>query len=114
MDQILSDSAGNRAAIGAQNCPPVLASGITITLTTAGDDYTAAVAEGTYAVTVDGGFCLFSLTGVTSTAANREWACGDGQTILIHVPYGYTTLYAECDTSTSFAYLRRMLVQSLE
>lgn len=114
MDTVLSDSAGNRAAIGAINCPPVLASGITVTLTTAGDDYTATVAEKTYAVTADGGFCLFSLTGVTSTAANREWACGDGDTIIIRVPYGYTTLYMECDTSSSYVYLRELQVQSPE
>ncbi len=113
-DHISANSAGQRAGHGAIDCPPVLASGITISLATGGTDYTATVAEGTYVVTVDGGFCLFSLTGVTSTAANREWAVADGDTFILHVPYGYTTLYAECDTSSSFAYLRRMQVQSPE
>ena len=114
MDQIQANSAGQRAGHGAIDCPPVLASGITITLTTAGVDYTATVAEGSYIVTVDGGFCLFSLTGVTSTAANREYAVADGDSFCLHVPYGYTTLYAECDTSSSYAYLRQMQVQSPE
>ena len=109
-DTTLSDSAGNRAALGAINCPAVLASGITIAMATAGDDYTGIVGEKTYAITVDGGFCLFSLTGVTSTAANREYCCGDGQTIIIHVPHGYTTLYCESDTDTTNAYLRELEV----
>jgi len=114
MDSIQANSAGQRAGHGAIDCPPVLASGITITMTDAGGDYTATVAEGTYVVTVDGGFCLFSLTGETSTAANREYAVADGDTFILHVPYGYTTLYAECDTATAYAYLRKMQVQSPE
>lgn len=114
MDTVLSDSAGNRVAIGAINCPPVLASGITIAMATAGADYTGIVAEKTYAVTVSGGFCLFSLTGVTSTAANREWVCEDGDTIVIVVPHGYTTLYCESDANTTNVYLRELQVQSPE
>ena len=113
-DSISANSAGNRTGVGAIDCPPVLASGITIAMATAGSDYTGTVAEGTYAVTVNGGFCLFSLTGVTSTAANREWAVADGDTFILHVPYGYTTLYCESDTNTTNAYLRRMQVQSPE
>jgi len=112
MDQILANSAGGRAAIGCINAPPVLASGITLAMTTAGTDYTATVAEKSYAVTVDGGFCLFSLTGVTSIAANREYMCADGQTIIIHVPYGSTILYAESDTNTTNAYIRELDVVS--
>lgn len=113
-DHIQANSAGNRAGHGAIDCPPVLASGITLAMATAGDDYTATVAEKSYVVTVDGGFCLFSLTGVTSTAANIEWAAADGDTFILHVPYGYTTLYAEANTNTTNVYLREMQVQSPE
>lgn len=105
----LADNAGNRAAPGAINCDPVAASGITIAMATAGNDYTGTVVAGeSYAVTVDGGFCLFSITGVTSTAANREWCAADGDTIIIKIPVGKTTLYCESDTNTTNAYLRKL------
>lgn len=111
-DRINANSAGNRAGLGAIDCPTVLASGITLAMATAGDDYTATVEEKSYVVTVDGGLCLFSLTGVTSTAANREYVAADGDTIIIHVPYGSTTLYAESDTNTTNVYIRELVVQS--
>lgn len=108
-DTFISDSAGNRAAPGAINCPPVLASGITIAMATAGEDYTGTVVAGkTYAVTVNGGFCLFSVTGVTSTEANREWCAANGNTIIIKIPLGYTTLYCESNANSSNAYLREL------
>jgi len=105
----LSDNYGNRAAPGAINCDPVLASGIELAAAVAGNDYTQTVANGTYAITVpiDEGTWLFSLTVVTSTAANREWIAVEGTTITLHVPPGYTTLYFESDTA-GVAHMRKL------
>lgn len=114
MDSIQANSAGNRAGVGAIDCPAVLASGISLSMATAGSDYTATVEEKSYVITVRGGFCLFSLTGVTSTAANVEYCAEDGDTIIIHIPYGYTTLYAESDANTTVAFIRELKVQSPE
>ncbi len=114
MDHIQANSAGQRTGHGAIDCPVVLGSGITLALATAGIDYSTPVAEKSYVITVDGGLCLFSLTGVTSVAANREYVAADGDTFIIHVKYGQTTLYAESDTSSSNAYIRELVVQSPE
>jgi hypothetical protein len=112
MNQVIADSAGNKAAPGALNCPPVLASGISIAMATAGDDYTGTVAEGAYIATANKGFVLASLTGVTSTAANIEFCIPNGATVIINVPYGKTTLYCEADTNSSVLYLRKLDVSS--
>lgn len=109
-DTYISDNAGNRASPGAINCDPVAASGLELAATGPGDDHTQDVTAGArYAVTVpiDGGLFLFSITGVTSTAANREWVCVEGNTIIIKIPQGKTTLYYEADTVGS-AYMRRL------
>ena len=105
----LSDNYGNRAAPGAINCDPVLASGIELAAAGAGTDYTQTVVNATYVITVpiDGGTWFFSLTGLTSTAANREWIAVEGVPIVIHVPPGYTTLYYESDTVDS-AYMVKL------
>jgi len=114
MDSIAANSAGQRAGVGAIDCPAKLASGISFAMATAGNDYTQTVAEKSYVLTPRGGFCLFSLTGVTSTAANVEYVAEDGQTIIIHVPYGYTTLYGESDVNTTTVFMRELVVQSPE
>lgn len=107
-DTYLSDNAGNRATPGVICADPVAASGLTIAMATAGNDYTQTVVAGQrYFCTVNGGFCLFSITGVTSTATNIEWCCEDGKTILIKIPQGKTTLYCESDANTTNAYLRK-------
>ena len=106
----LSDNHGNRAAPGAINCDPVLASGIELAAVGAGTDYTQTVVAGaTYAITIpiDDGTWLFSLTGVTSTAANREWIATEGDTIILKVPVGCTTLYFESDTA-GVAHMRKL------
>lgn len=110
MDTYISDNAGNRASPGAVNCDPVLASGLELAAAVAGNDYTQAVTAGArYAITVptDDGTYLFSVTGVTSTAANREWICTEGNTIIIKIPRGYTTLYFESDTA-GVAHMRKL------
>ena len=103
-----SDNSGNR--ICDPNCvDPVAASGITVAMATAGTDYTGTVEAGErYVVAADGGFCLLSTTGVTSTEANREWTVADKEKIIIRVPFGKTTLYCESDTNTTTLYLAKL------
>jgi len=110
MSNKLYDNGGNIASPGAINADPVLASGIELAAAGAGDDYTQDVTAGArYAITVpiDDGTFLFSVTGVTSTAANREWIACEGDTIIIKIPSGKTTLYFESDT-IGVAYMRKL------
>ncbi len=103
-----SDNKGNRVC-HPNTTVPVAASGILIAMATAGDDYTGTVVSGQqYVVSANGGFCLLSITGVTSTAANIEWTVNDGQIIIIKIPNGSTTLYCESDTNTTNLYLRKL------
>lgn len=107
-DTYQSDNSGNRAAIP-EIANPVAASGISIAMATAGNDYTGAVVGGKqYIVSCDGGFVLLSITGVTSTAANREWMVQDGGKIIIKIPDGITTLYCESDTNSTTLYLAEL------
>ena len=103
------DNMGNRCGEGAKALYPVLASGLTTSMAVAGTDYTETVVGGkTYAVTMTVGLGMFSATGETSTAANREWICPKDDTIIISVPLGVTTIYCESDTADSFAYWREL------
>ncbi len=105
----LSDNAGNRVPPDPYMADPVAASGATTSTGTAGTDLTLTVVAGlVYIVTCVGSAGLFSITGVTSTAANIEWVCPADSTILIKIPIGVTTLYFEGDTSTKNIYTRKM------
>ena len=90
---------------------PVLASGQTLTATTAGTNYTATVKCGkTYIATATVGCAYFGVTGTVATAANREWICANGGKIVIHVPQistGATTriLNYSGDTNVTVVYL---------
>jgi hypothetical protein len=109
MHVMLNDNNGNLVSPGAIACDPIAASGITLATGTAGDDKTQTVVGGAiYAITSIGSAILFSITGVTSTAANIEWAMASGDTIIIKIPEGVTTLYYEGDTSSKNAYMRRL------
>jgi hypothetical protein len=97
----LSDNSGNRVPPGVVAADPVAASGITLSGASAGVDYTQTVVGGkTYLVTIpiDDGTWLFSITGLTSVAANREWVGVEGVPFTITIPRGVTTLYFESDT----------------
>lgn len=107
MENYISDNSGNRIAPGAVAGDPVAASGITLSAATGGDDYNQAVVGGkTYLVTIpiDDGTWLFSITGLTSVPANREWIGVEGVPFTITIPQGVTTLYFESDT-TGVAYM---------
>lgn len=105
-----SDNSGNRVPPDPHISDPVAASGLTLAGSgTAGTDVTQTVTTGArYAITAIGAAFLFSITGVTSTAANIEWVCASGATIIIKIPEGKTTLYFEADTNTKYAYARKL------
>lgn len=104
----LSDNSGNRVAFpGTEN--PVAVSGIALAGGTAGSDVTQAVDGGQqYIITSVDSNWFFSITGVTSTAANREWILVEDATITIKIPLGVTTLYFECDGGSKTAYMRKL------
>jgi hypothetical protein len=87
----------------------VAASGITLATATAGDDVTQTLVGGqVYAITPIGTTILASITGVTSTAANIEWAFPPNITSIFRMPIDKTTLYFEGDTSSKNAYVRKL------
>lgn len=56
---------------------------------------------------------LFSTEGAVATTANIDWVCPSGQSILIHIPVGKTTLYYDSDALTAapnnvYGYLRKL------
>jgi hypothetical protein len=108
-DVYLADNSGNRVPPGAVAVDPVAASGISLAGGTAGSDVTQPVVGGKlYAITSIDSNWLFSITGVTSTAANIEWVLPEDATIIIRIPLGVTTLYFECDGSSKTAYMREV------
>lgn len=105
----LYDNMGHNVPPHANLADPVLASGQTLTNATAGADTSATVVAGeSYIITAltTGGF-IFGLATV-ETAANIIWACPLGQTIIIKIPVGYTTLHYATNTNNGIAYLRKM------
>lgn len=108
MDTFLSDNAGHRVApYGAAD--PVAATGQKLTHGTAGTNGTATVEAGAaYAFTAQktGGFIFGVAT--TATDANVIWACPLGQTIIIVIPNGITSLHWAPDTNDAIGYLRKL------
>ncbi len=108
----LLDNSGHAVPPGPKMAHPEAASGITLTMTAAGNDYTQTVEQGqSYALTfvATAGKVMFaSITGVTSTAANIEWVFVANQEYVIHIPIGSTVLYFEGDENTKNAYMRKL------
>ena len=104
-----NDNSGNRSVFHPGIANPVAASGQTKATGTAGDDLTFTVVAGaSYVITCAGATGLFSITGVTSTAANIEWICPADSQLVIRIPVGKTTLYFEADTGTKKIYMARL------
>ncbi|MHA2264966.1 MAG: hypothetical protein ACXAEN_21445 [Candidatus Thorarchaeota archaeon] len=106
------DNSGNRVPAHPYCADPEPASGITLTITTAGEDYTQTLEGGkmyciTYVASA-GKFLLMSASGVTSTAANIEWVIHSRFPYLFRMPLGKTTLYFEGDDSATKAYIREL------
>lgn len=111
MDTFLSTNGGVRASIGAINCDPVAASGITLDAGKSVPGEQAVTAGVRYAITATGdlgGHWLFSITGACSAAANIEWACSRGDTIVIKIPEGAEILYYLLQDESGQAYMRKL------
>lgn len=84
-----------------------MADAVKFTSTAVGENPTLTVVPGaTYIVTCVGASALFSITGVTTTAANIERVCPPGKTIVIKIPVGITTLYFS--TAASLVQIRKL------
>ncbi len=111
----LSDNFGNRIAIPG-TADPVQSSGIKTTLTTAGTDYPITVVAGAiYSVvcgkaasSASGEIISFSTVDGADTDANKDWNVGLGQTIIIKIPEGVTTLYAVSTLAATLAYMSKL------
>jgi hypothetical protein len=102
----LCNWAGQKADPSGWACP-VAGSGLTLTVTTAGTAYTQTVVPGKRYIIVSNGVGVmwFSVTGVTSTAANRERVLPKNGRVGIEIPNGITTLHFGADTSLSIGYM---------
>lgn len=117
METYLSDNKGNRVPPHPNEVHPVAASGLTVTLATAGTDYTLTVAPGksyriigTLSASVLTTDIVFAgiLTVATGSEANREWAIPLGQAGIIHIPVGITTLHLTGSVSGVVVYLAKL------
>lgn len=108
----LADNKGAIVPPHPHESDPVIATGQTLTNGTADADTSATVEAGkSYAITAfkTGGF-YFGLAAI-STAANIIWACPLGETIIIKIPVGYTTLHYATSVNSGVAYLRELAVR---
>lgn len=103
-----SDNFGNRTAPGCEAADPVLASGQNVVAGSKNTDDTVVVVAGeSYAITSILGVHIFGIA-TTDTAANCIWACGDGHTIIIKIPAGYTALHYQTPSNTRKFILRKL------
>ena len=107
MEVFHSDNAGNRVPPHPNMGDPTLASGQTLSPNKETNTEATVVAGATYAITAVAGWFVFGLA-TTATAANIVWACYQGETIVIKVPVGYTSLHYQSGSDNRTAYLRRL------
>lgn len=117
-EMYLSDNNGHRIAPDPCAVDPVLESGLTETLTTAGTNYTlTVVADTTYRIistlssAVQHDVVFAGVTGTVATDANKEWAFPVGAAGIIHIPQGYTTLNLTATVNGVKVYLAKLNVQ---
>lgn len=111
----LSDNSGNRVPPTPDMADPVLGSGQNVSAAAKDTDETVTVVAGEmYAITCIKGAHIFGVdysadaTG-TNTATNCIWACGSGHTIVIRIPYGYTSLHFQTPDSSRRFILRKLV-----
>lgn len=114
------DNKGNRTGPHPDISDPVLASAINIVCPIQNVDHLVVglIAGEMYAITCLVGPHIFGIAligapgapGVAGMNPNAIWACGEGHTIVIRMPYGYTTLYCQTPDVTAFhrCILRRL------
>ena len=110
-----SDNSGNRCPPHPDISDPVLGSGQNVSAAAVNTNYSDVVVEGgkMYAITCIKGAHIFGvdysadLSG-TDTASNVIWACGEGHTIVIRIPMGYTLLYFQTPDASRRFILRQL------
>jgi len=115
-ETFLSDNKGHRVPPHPDSAHPVAASGLTETLTTAGTNYTLTVEQGesykvisTLASSVMTTEIVFmGITGAQTVTANREWMFPLGQSGIVHIPIGQTTLNMTASVSGVIVYLVKL------
>lgn len=107
-DTFLSDNHGNRVPPHPDLSDPVLASGQSVVAASKETDAELVVVAGaSYAITCLKGAHIFGLA-TTATATNCIWACGEGHTIVVKIPLGYTALHYQTLDNTRRFILRRL------
>jgi len=70
------------------------------------DEPVTVIAGEMYAITCLVGPHIFGIAPIGAPVhlgnADGIWACGEGHTIVIRIPYGYTTLYCNTPDTTAF------------
>ena len=97
------DNSGNRTGPHPDISDPVLGTGQSVVAGSKDTDATITVEAGkSYAITSLIGSHIFGIA-TTATATNIVWAVGAGRTIVIRIPFGYTSLhYQTPDNSRKF------------
>lgn len=114
METYLSDNKGNRVPPHPNEIHPIAASGLTVTLTTAGTDYTLTVEPGkSYRIigTLSAAAShdvVFAGILTQATTANREWAIPLGQAGIVHIPVGTTTLHLTATVNSVVIYAAKL------
>ena len=105
------DNSGNRTPAHPLMSNPVAESGVTLDAGKSVPGIETVVGGQMYAITCTGdigGHWLFSTTGAVATASYIEWAACRGDTIIIKVPQGKTTLYYLLQDEKGEAYMRTL------
>jgi len=97
------DNKGNRSGPHPDISDPVEGSAQNIICPVQNLDHPVTVVAGEmYAITCLVGPHIFGIASIDADDANGIWACGEGHTIVIRIPYGYTTLYCQTPDVTAF------------
>lgn len=108
-DQVnVLDNSGNMTGPHPDISDPVLGSAQKVTAGSKDTNATITVEQGKmYAITSIDGSHVFGIA-TTATAANCVWAVGEGRTIVIRVPIGYTTLHYQTSDDNRVFYIRKL------
>lgn len=107
-EQYSCDNSGNRSGPHPDISDPVLGTGQVVTAGSKDTNATITVEAGKmYAITSIDGSHIFGIA-TTATATNVIWAVGEGHTIVIRIPYGYTSLHYQTPDSNRKFVLREL------
>lgn len=107
-EQYSCDNSGNRTGPHPDISDPVLGTGQSVVAGSKDTDGTITVVAGkSYAITSLIGSHIFGIA-TLATATNIVWAASEGKTIVIRVPFGYTTLYYQTPSNSRRFILREL------